>query len=80
MDDKLTLSMKIGEEYQDLLQIPKSELAWFSLRPLKWLSFVGYAISGTKGGLSVDGHTPLGEADLEVQPAAARYYYMYEGM
>lgn len=80
MDEKLILSMKIGEDYEDLLTIPKSELAWFSLRPLKWLTFVGYTISGTKGELSVDRRTRLVEADLEEQPVADRYYYMYEGM
>ena len=75
----LIISMKIDDVWQDLLKIPKSELAQFSPRPLKWLTFVAYAISGSKGQLSLDGNTPIASGDHSNQPVSDRYYYIYKG-
>ncbi len=72
--------MRFEGDWKDLLTIPESEFAQFSLRPLKWLTFVGYAISGTTGRLSLDGTTAIGMDDLNGnQPLADRYYYIFDG-
>ena len=80
MSANILLSMRFEDDWKDLLTIPKSEIAQFSLRPLKWLTFVGYAISGTTGKLSSDGTTTIGMDDLDSnQPLADRYYYIFDG-
>ena len=80
MSANILLSMRFEDDWKDLLIIPKSETAQFSLRPLKWLTFVGYAISGTTGKLSSDGTTTIGMDDLDSnQPLADRYYYIFDG-
>lgn len=82
MSDTLILSLKINDAWQDLLHIPKSELAHFSPRPLKWLVFVAYTVAGTEGQLSLDGVSPLAReecAETTVDTVGDRYFFIYAG-
>jgi hypothetical protein len=47
-----TLVINLRDERVPAIRIPKERIRLFSLRPLKWLRFVGYIISGSEGDLS----------------------------
>ena len=64
-----------AEDYQLTLSIPTDAVFSFSLRPLKWLRYLGYAICGKEGYIST---SPDGAAVVDYNdnvPPARNYYY-----
>jgi hypothetical protein len=68
------------EEWSVVLSIPVYEVRRLSLRPLKWLTFVAFAICGAEGHLCVN---RLGEHvnynATSTGPLAKEYYYFNQG-
>jgi hypothetical protein len=68
------------EEWAVVLSIPLSEVRRLALRPLKWLTFVAFAICGAEGHLCVN---QLGEHVnynvTSTDPLANEYYYFNQG-
>ncbi|KAF9507181.1 hypothetical protein BS47DRAFT_338216 [Hydnum rufescens UP504] len=69
-----------NKEWAVVLSIPLSEVRRLSLRPLKWLTFVAFAICGAEGHLCVN---RLGEHAnynaTSTDPLAKEYYYFNQG-
>lgn len=72
----IRLHLQIEGHWRPFLEIPGLELARFSLRPIKWLRYLGWCIYGqsgwlstTPGGPEVAGDAQLGELDVD-------YYYV----
>jgi len=73
------LYLHIAEQWVPTLRIPSSEFSNYTLKPLKWLQFLGYAIYGSEGYLSL---TPDGDPvdiDPQVLELKATYYFRSEG-
>ena len=65
------------------LNIPQEDIARLSLRPLKWLRFVAFAVLGAKGDL-FDGPVPGSnivnyESVLHAELAENYYYFVPDG-
>jgi hypothetical protein len=74
----IQLLIQIDNTWMPALSIPVADCNRFSLRPLKWLHFLGYAIYGRIG----DIHTRLGGRPVNYQlavHAGARYFFISEG-
>ena len=77
----IQLWIRFGDEYQHALSIPIHTCQQFSLHPLTWLRFLGYAIYGKEGYISrerdgeeVEDYRPGGAAI-----SAGNYYYISQG-
>ena len=73
------LWIRFGDEYQPALSIPIHECQRFSLHPLTWLRFMGYAIYGKEGYISRerDGEQVADYRPDGVAISAGNYYYYY---
>ncbi|KAF8346781.1 hypothetical protein F5887DRAFT_1271369 [Amanita rubescens] len=72
------LWIRFGDEYQHALSIPVHICHQFSLHPLTWLRFLGYAIHGKEGYISRERD---GEQVADYRPdgaaiSAGNYYYV----
>ena len=75
------LWIRFGDEYQHALSIPVHECQRFSLHPLTWLRFLGYAIYGKEGYISLkrDGEQVANYRPEGVAISAGNYYYISQG-
>ncbi|KAJ7710961.1 hypothetical protein B0H17DRAFT_1027931 [Mycena rosella] len=72
MTNTIRLHLQIEGHWRPFLEIPGPELARFSLRPIKWLRYLGWCIYGQPGWLST---TPGGlEVAGDAQPDVDYYY------
>jgi hypothetical protein len=63
-----------------VLSIPSSDIARLSIRPVKWLRFVTFAICGVRGDLSATPNGPPSDYDsISLDHIADAYYYTPEG-
>jgi hypothetical protein len=62
------------------LSVPSSDIQRLSVRPLKWLRFVTFAVCGAYGHLSetTDG-PPVNYDNITHADIAQAYYYTHEG-
>jgi hypothetical protein len=79
IDVDVELYLLLAEQWQPTLRIPSSEFSQYTIKPLKWLRFLGYAIYGQEGHLSL---TPDGDS-VDVEPPVLElkttYYFRAEG-
>ncbi len=61
------------------LSIPTSEATRLALRPLKWLRFLGFAITGQKGYLATSSTGPEIDNYGEEGIVAPAYYFTPDG-
>ena len=64
--------------YRLALSIPLDKCNTFAVYPLKWLRFLGFAIYGREGYLSISEDGP-GINDYTVGIEARQYYFISEG-
>ncbi|KAF8345752.1 hypothetical protein F5887DRAFT_1061647 [Amanita rubescens] len=74
----MELWIRFSDEYQHALSIPVHECQRFSLHPLTWLRFLGYAIYGKEGYISRerDGEQVADYRPDYVAISAGNYYYI----
>lgn len=80
-DVNVQLWIRFGDEYHLALSIPLHVCQQFSLHPLTWLRFLGYAIYGIIGYISPERD---GEEVADYRPDGAaispgNYYYISQG-
>ncbi|KAJ7440622.1 hypothetical protein FB451DRAFT_1300036 [Mycena latifolia] len=73
MTNTVRLHLQIEGHWRPFLEIPGPELARFSLRPIKWLRYLGWCIYGQPGWLST---TPGGPEVVGDAQADVDYYYV----
>lgn len=76
------LSLYLSEEkrYLHVLSIPLQKCLTFSLKPLKWLRYIGYCLYGRQGHLYSSPTLPSGNdshADYDLPLLESRHYYYY---
>lgn len=76
----IQLWIRFGDEHQHALSIPILICQQFSLHPLTWLRFLGYAIYGREGYISRECD---GEEVADYRPdgvaISGNYYYISQG-
>ena len=77
----IQLWIRFGDGYRHALSIPIHTCQQFSLHPLAWLRFLGYAIYGKEGHISRERD---GEQVADYRPdggaiCAGNYYYISQG-
>ena len=78
MTDRVRLYITIENKPRLALSIPLNICTTLSLRPLKWLRFLGYAIYGREGHLSLSaGAEPI--SDYTSNVTARPYYFSSTG-
>ena len=77
----ILLWIRLGDAYRHALSIPVHECQRFSLHPLTWLRFLGYAIYGKEGYISRerDGEEVADYRPDGVAISAGNYYYISQG-
>lgn len=74
------LFLHLNKHWRNVLSIPSDQFTLFSLRPLKWLRFLAYAIYGHQGGLYEDSDCRCEvDYDLDVENIKNKYYYSPNG-
>src|SRR5882672_3442549 len=68
------LHMRINGVHMPVLSIPVPDCYRLSLKPLRWLRFLGYCIYGDKGDLSSTLDGPPIDYQMAVE-AGAHYYF-----
>jgi hypothetical protein len=86
MTPKVKLFLSFGGVNKLALSIPLAECRTFAVNPLKWLRFLGYAIYGKEGYLSMSkpelegGHAHRPEiGDYTADVEARAYYFVSQG-
>jgi hypothetical protein len=75
---RLWLSFPNVTQAKLALSIPLDKCATFAVNPLKWLRFLGFAIYGREGHLSLSKDGPdLGDYTAPIE--ARSYYFVSEG-
>ena len=76
------LWLKIDDIWTDVLNVPTEDICKYTLRPLKWLRFLGYVIYGREGVLLVGPEGPqISDDDIDrVKNLQEAYYYSSPGM
>jgi hypothetical protein len=70
----------IHGSWLSFLTIPTGDFQLFTTCPLRWLTFLGYAIYGRQGILKVDEEGPeLDGYTIDVGNLNDRYYYVAQG-
>ena len=73
----VNIYLGIGDRQVLTLSIPLCDIERLSVRPLKWLRFVAFAICGARGDLSeMPNGPPVGYDSVTLaDPIAEAYYY-----
>ena len=75
------LKREQNDEYMLALSIPLEDIQRLSIRPLKWLRFVTFAVCGVTGELSPTPNGPVIEyQNVGFDSLADEYYYKPDGM
>jgi hypothetical protein len=76
----LWIKSKVGGDWFTILEIPPRDFTLYTLRPLKWLRYLGFVIYGRKGVLyRCPGGSPVVDYDVEdVEDLLEHYYYFSE--
>lgn len=76
MPPNVKLWLSLNDDWLPVLTIPTNEISRYTLRPLKWLRFLGFAIYGREGVLSADpdGSQPV-EYDTQLAKLQENYYF-----
>ena len=78
MDENVALHISFKGKAKLALSIPKQKCTTFSSSPIKWLRFLGYAIYGQEGHISLtDGGQPVSDYTSVVEPRS--YYFISPG-
>ena len=73
----IELHIRIASTYIPVLSIPVDDCNRFALKPLRWLRFLGYAIYGSHGHISV---TPNGvPVNYDAAVEGGVHYYFISG-
>jgi hypothetical protein len=77
----VNIYLKFEHQHILLLSVPFSDIQRLTLRPIKWLRFVTFAICGVHGDLSATPNGPAADYDniTLASPIAEAYYYTPEG-
>lgn len=74
------LLLLIHGSWHSVLIIPVRDFHLFTTCPLKWLTFLGYAIYGRKGFLKADLEGPeIADYTIGVESLNDYYYYVAQG-
>ncbi len=74
------LSIKRNNAWLHVLSIPTDEFDKFTLKPLKWLCFLGFIIYGREGVLSSGpNHPEVNDYDIGTSQIQDHYYFFSEG-
>lgn len=74
------LSIQINNAWLHILSIPTEEIHKFTLRPLKWLCFLGFIIYGHEGILlSGPQDLEVDSYDIGISQLQDHYYFFSEG-
>ncbi|KAH8114755.1 hypothetical protein DFH11DRAFT_186125 [Phellopilus nigrolimitatus] len=73
----LNLCLTSSNDWSTALEIPSNMLPVFCLKPRKWLDYLGYALTGSDGTLSLSSETPadLCDLDLPIAPGEAFFFH-----
>ena len=75
------LKREQNDEYTLALSIPLEDIQRLSIRPLKWLRFVTFAVCGVTGELSLTQNGPsVDYQNIGFNSLAENYYYKPDGM
>jgi len=78
MEENVALYISFEGRAKLVLLIPKQKCTTFSLSPIKWLRFLGYAIYGREGHISLtDGGESVSDYTSVVE--ARSYYFISPG-
>ncbi|KAI9574401.1 hypothetical protein HD554DRAFT_2046869 [Boletus coccyginus] len=77
MSDQVELWVCLGDGSKLALSIPLAQCTTFATTPLKWLRFLGFAIYGRQGHISMSMNGPELDYTLEIQ--ARSYYFVSNG-
>ena len=72
---EVKLLLCFNESSKLALSIPLAQCTTFAITPLKWLRFLGFAIYGRQGSMSMNGP----ELDYTAQIEARSYYFISDG-
>jgi hypothetical protein len=80
-DVHLWLKLQANGRWVPVLKIPSNDFSQYTLRPLKWLRFLGFAIYGREGTLNVGPDGP--EVDdydvIDIDSLQVDYYWSSQG-